>query len=84
MQIPPGDAFSRNVSGSVAQPRPAPRQIPGLPQRQAQARSAPTAQQTAGAPNSPPPVERAHSVERISQGEIRRDVPRGGIIDIKI
>lgn len=84
MQIPPGDAFSRNVSGSVAQPRPAPRQTPGTPQQLLQARAAPTAQQAAGALNSPPPVDRAHSVERIAQGEIPRDVPRGGIIDIQV
>ncbi len=74
MQIPSGDTISRNVSGSVAQPRPAPRQSTGTPQPLLQARTA---------SNSPPPVDRAHSVERIAQGEVPRDVPRGSIIDIQ-
>lgn len=84
MHIPPGDAFSRNVSGSVAQPRPAPRQTPNTQPRPAQqAQAAATARQPSGAANSPPSVDRAHAVERIAQGVIPRDVPRGSIIDIE-
>jgi len=85
MQISPGDAFLRNVSGSVAQPRPAPRQVPGTPSPpHRQARPAAASGPAAGASNSPPPVDRSHSVERVAQGDIPRDVPRGGIIDIQV
>ena len=85
MQIPPGDAFSRNVSGSVAPPKPAPRQVP--PPQTQPPQQAPTAAadgQHHADRNSPPPVARGHAVERIAQGNIPRDVPRGSLIDIEV
>jgi len=84
MQIPPGDAFPFKVSGSVAQPGAAPRQAPPpQTQPQPQARTAPADQRASAGQNSPPPVARAHAVERVAQGTIPRDVPRGSLIDIE-
>lgn len=84
MQIPPGDAFPYSVSGSVAQPRPGPRQAP-TPQTQPppQAQAAPAGAWPGAARNSPPPVQRAHAVERIAQAQVPRAVPRGSLIDIE-
>jgi len=84
MQIPPGDPFPRTLSGFVAQPTPLPRQTPPAPtQPHGQAPTPTAARLTAAAPNSPPPADRAHAVERIANGPIPRDVPRGSILDIQ-
>jgi len=85
MQIPPGDSFLHIDSGSFAQPRPAARQVPA-PQSppQQQATTTPPGDRPAEVPNSPPPVDRAHSIEKIASGTVPRNVPCGSLIDIRV
>lgn len=85
MQITPGDAFLRTISGSAAHPRPSSQPVPDAPPQPRRAASVAAAARPAAAPaNSPPPVDRAHSVERIAQSTVPRDVPRGSLIDLQV
>lgn len=83
MQIPPGDASTTLVSGYLSRTSAAPRPVPETPVPPQDAAHTPVAdRQASGGPNSPPPVERAHAVERIAHGTVPRDIPCGSLVDI--
>lgn len=88
MQISPGVALLRAMSGANAPPPLPARPAPQVQPPQVQPRQTPTSTasaQRADVPrNAPPPVDPTYSVERIALADAQRDIPRGSLLDISV